>query len=104
MTLCGSTDHRPAIGWLLGLALAAAQCATPAAANDDPCSGFRWDMARERTLFASVPQTVVAGRDPKHPPALVSGRLYELQLSPQAATHPALPPGKRSDDQHSFAG
>jgi hypothetical protein len=104
MTLCGSTDHRPACAWLLYLALAVGQGATPAAAGDDPCSGFSWDMTRVRTLFAGSPQIVNAGRDPQQAPALVSGRLYQLQLSPQAATHPALPPGKHSDDPHSFAG
>ncbi|HEY1726647.1 MAG TPA: hypothetical protein VGF89_14590 [Steroidobacteraceae bacterium] len=102
MTPGGRIHHRSAIGWVLAVALAASQSASPADA--DPCTGFSWDMTRVRTLFASAPQSLQAGRDAQQAPPLSIARLYELQLAPQTQTHPALPPGKHSDDQHSFAG
>ena len=45
-------------------ALLVGTAATPARA-DDPCAGFKWDVSKERALFAASvqPQAQPAGRD-----------------------------------------
>lgn len=49
----------------------------------DPCAGFRWDVTRERALFATdvVPTELAAGRDPAAAPELLEGRAYHLALA-----------------------
>ena len=55
--------------------------AAPARA-DDPCSGFTWNVAHERALFASAAQALSAGRDAATAPAIEIDRLYDLALAP----------------------
>jgi len=64
---------------LLALGLAA----RTASADQDACTGFTWNVVRERALFASAPQSVAAGREPGTTPLLAAERLYELKLGQQ---------------------
>jgi len=63
------------------LALAAAGAVAPAAAADDPCAGFSWNVAHERALFAGAARALASGRDAASAPSLEVERLYELTLA-----------------------
>jgi hypothetical protein len=56
--------------------------AAPALA-DDECAGFKWDVSKERALFAGAAADVIAGHDPKSAPVVVPNRLYRVRLAPQ---------------------
>ncbi len=95
-----SAGALPLIGALL-LSIAA----VPAHA-DDPCAGFKWDVSKERALFAASaqPQAQAAGKDGTGTPVLVPDRLYVLRLAPQDQVSFSVPPGKASRGEGSFAG
>lgn len=79
--------------WIGATALSALLAASARA--DDPCAGFTWNVAHERTLFASAAQELNAGRDPATAPAIETDRLYDLALAPnQQVQLPA--PNKRA--------
>jgi hypothetical protein len=86
-------------------ALLAGSGAAPAHA-DDPCTGFKWDLSKERALFgASVqPQAQPAGKQGAGTPVVVPDRLYVLRLAPQEQVSFSVPPGKNSRSEGSFAG
>jgi len=70
--------------------------AVPASA-DDGCLDFKWDVSKERALFATTPTAVQAAKDPVSAPAIVPNRLYSLQLSAQdQVTFKLTPAGKKS--------
>jgi hypothetical protein len=71
---------------------------------DDPCAGFKWDVAKEHALFAGAGAALPAGKDVASAPALVSERLYELKLLPQTSVAFAVEPGKSKPDDGQFAG
>ncbi len=79
--------------------------ATPARA-DDPCAGFKWDVSKERALFAAPvqPQAQPAGRDGTAAPVVVPDRLYVLRLAPLDQVNFSVPPGKTAQGASSFAG
>jgi hypothetical protein len=90
---------------LLAPALLTLGLATHTAHSDeDPCAGFSWNVAPERALFASAPQSVSAGRDAPSAALLAPGRLYQLQLAPQGQVHLRLPPGKKTQSNGGYAG
>jgi len=83
-------------GLLLVLGLILGGAAVPASA-DDGCLDFKWDVSKERALFAAVPTALQAGRDPMSAPTVVPNRLYSLQLSAQdQVTFKVNPPAKKS--------
>jgi hypothetical protein len=84
----------------LALSLAAGM----AAAQDDPCAKFSWNIERERALFASAPQAVVAGRDASSAPPLAPERLYQLQLAAAGQITLLLPPGKKTGADGAYGG
>ena len=65
---------------------------------DDPCLGFKWDVAKEHALFGGPAAALSAGKDPASAPTIAAGRLYALQLAPQAAVSFAAAPGKSPPD------
>jgi hypothetical protein len=77
---------------------------TQAFADDDPCSGFKWDVSKERALFASTAVATAAGKDAASAPAVTSNRLYQLQLLPTSQVSFAVPPGKTSPLEGTYAG
>jgi hypothetical protein len=71
---------------------------------DDPCTGFKWDVSRERALFATAGATLPAGKDRASAPGVVPNHLYRVVLLP--ATQVAFPvtPGKSSPTDGTYAG
>ncbi|HEY0232891.1 MAG TPA: hypothetical protein VGC55_16720 [Dokdonella sp.] len=62
---------------------------------DDACSGFKWDVKHEHTLFIHEGRMATAGKDDKSAPMLDVDRLYLLGLSPQENVKFATPPAKK---------
>jgi hypothetical protein len=85
---------------VLGLTVAAS-CAR---AEGDPCARFSWNIAHERALFATAPQSLAAGRKPTAAPPLAPERLYQLQLTAQDQVVMLLPAGKKTPVDDAFAG
>jgi hypothetical protein len=97
MTLLRSS----ALSWLTVVILATT---TVAAAADDPCGGFKWDVAKEHALFTKAPESIAAGHDLASAPVMKADKLYELALAPQDGVKFVLPPGKKGLPDGAFAG
>jgi hypothetical protein len=80
-----------------------AAAATPALA-DDPCLGFKWDVSKEHALFGGSAAALAAGKNPASAPRISAGRLYALQLAPQAGVSFAVAPGKKTPPGGAYAG
>lgn len=65
------------------------------ARSDEACRDFKWDVAKERALFAGTPASLAAGADLKSAPSIEPNRYYQLQLTPQAQVSFAVAPGKQ---------
>jgi hypothetical protein len=50
---------------------------------DDACAGYKWDVSKERALFAGAAAPLTAGLDPKSAPVVVPNRLYRMRLARQ---------------------
>jgi hypothetical protein len=59
----------------------------------DPCSGFKWDVSKEHSLFGGSATSLPAGKDLAAAPTIETDRLYRLQLTPQDQVTFAVPPG-----------
>ena len=94
-----------ALRWMvLWLTCTAAACQAVPARAEEGCTPLKWDVARERVLFAGVAKAVAAGGDVAAAPALVPDELYELTLKPQQQLTPAAPLGKKARPEGAFAG
>jgi hypothetical protein len=71
---------------------------------DNLCTSFKWDVAHERALFASAPQSVVASRDVASGPQLLPDRLYGLSLFPQDQITLSVPLGRKAQFDGAFGG
>jgi hypothetical protein len=71
---------------------------------DDPCVGFKWDVSKERALFASSAARETAGKDRASAPVVVPDRLYQLQLTSQQQVTFSTPPSKKTAAEGSYAG
>jgi hypothetical protein len=71
---------------------------------DDPCAGFRWDVSKERVLFAESALTLAAGKDRMSAPMVVPNRLYQLHLTPQDHVAFVTPPAKKMLTEGAYAG
>jgi len=90
--------------WLaIGLAVSSSLACLPLAAAET-CSGFTWDVTRERALFAGAGSALPVGADTASAPLLVPDRLYALQLQPQAKVTFVTAPGKSRPVENSYAG
>jgi hypothetical protein len=78
--------------------------ATVAAAAEDPCAGYKWNVTQEHALFSKAPESVAAGRDLSSAPVVQAAKLYELALSPQDGVKFVVPPGKKGLPDGAFAG
>ncbi len=76
--------------------------ALPALADND-CVDFKWDVSKERALFAQAPGELTAGKDPKSAPVIVPNRLYKLRLAVQDQVVFSTAPGKNTATP-AFAG
>jgi len=88
---------------LLFLTVALGSAALPAAA-DEACLDFKWDVSKERALFASTPASLNAAKDPASAPVIVPNRLYALRLMAQDQVAFPLPPGKKMAAASAYAG
>ena len=71
---------------------------------DDACIDFKWDVSKERALFAGAPSALAAGKDSATAPVILPNRLYKLRLAPQEqVTFPVIP-GKKAAAGGAFAG
>ena len=66
----------------------------PAVAADAGCIDFKWDVSRERALFATQARVLDAGTDAANAPALEPDRLYQLRLKLRPGVRFAAPPGQ----------
>lgn len=91
-------------GWLLaGMFLAGMASPRPALANEDPCQGFKWDLRRERALFAAPAGPAVSAHST--PLATIpSGKAVDLVLAPQAEVKLLAPPAKPMLSDGAYAG
>ncbi len=94
------TSSHTVIALLLTLGFAVT--AKPALA-DDGCVDFKWDVSKERALFAGPASAVNAGTDAKSAPVIVPNRLYKLRLTPQEQVAFPVPPAKKAAEG-AFAG
>ncbi len=85
------------------LAFVIGNLALPAQA-DDACMDFKWDVSRERALFAGTATAVTAGTDQKSAPIIVPDRLYALRLTAQDHVKFAAAPAKKSAGTAVYAG
>ncbi|MEP6547329.1 MAG: hypothetical protein ABJD53_07660 [Gammaproteobacteria bacterium] len=93
----------PRMAFALLLALGFAITATPVH-GDDGCIDFKWDVSKERALFAGTPSAIKAGMDAKSAPVIVPNRLYKLRLAAPAQVTFALSPLKKKAAEGAFAG
>ena len=82
---------------LLGAAVAPAMA-------DETCVDFKWDVSRERALFAGPATPLTAAADPKAAPVILPNHLYEVRLQPQETVAFAATPGKKNPRLGSHAG
>lgn len=85
------SSRRPVFSLIL--ALAAASGARPALADGD-CVDFKWDVSKERALYAAAPIELSAGKDAGSAPVIVPDRLYRLRLTALERVAFVATPGK----------
>jgi hypothetical protein len=85
------------------LALVLKGAAQPALA-DEACVDFKWDVGKERALFAEAPVALTAGRDAMSAPAVVPNRLYRLKLTLQDKVTFSAGPGRKPGGAPAYAG
>jgi hypothetical protein len=78
--------------------------ASLSARADDVCTDFKWDVSKERSLFATAPTPLNAGTDAKTAPTVLPNKLYQIQLASQASVKFALEPGRKSRANSDHAG
>lgn len=71
--------------------------------GDAACNGFKWDVSRERALFATPPLPLAAAVGGEKAPAVRPERLYRLQLVPSAHISFPVTPGK-TPSEGSYGG
>jgi hypothetical protein len=75
----------------------------PVASAAGACN-FKWDVTREVQLYATAPQSQVAGLSAGDAPAIEAGHLYALELKPQETVRYAVAPGKKMLADGAFGG
>ena len=90
-----------AFSLLLALVLGGA---IPPALADDACLDFKWDVSKERALFAGTPAVLTAGKDPRSAPVVVPDRFYKLRLNVQDRVAFSVSPARKPATTTAFAG
>ena len=85
------------------VALAAGGLAATAQAND-ACLDFKWDVSKERALFAAKPAALTAGKALERAPVVVPDRLYELRLAAQVQVTFRVPPAAKVAGSDAYGG
>jgi hypothetical protein len=101
-----TNPHIAVVTLILGIILVGgvAGVSRAAAEDSDPCAGYKWDVSRERALFAGPAQPLRAGKDAAAAPVLESGHLYALELAATSQVAFAVAPGKASPADGTYAG
>jgi hypothetical protein len=76
----------------------------PALADNDPCEGFKWDVAKERALFASPATMATAGKAGTASPVAALNRLVHLKLFPTSQVAFPVAPGKSGSADGTYGG
>jgi hypothetical protein len=71
---------------------------------DDACLDFKWDVRKERALFAETPAASAAGRTEASAPVVVPNRLYSLRLVAQDQVAFLVPPAGKMRATPAYAG
>jgi hypothetical protein len=85
------------------LALLSASALTAAHA-DEGCLDFKWDVSKERALFAGSPAVLKGGHDPVSAPIVIPNRLYSLHLMAQDQVAFAVSPANKPAVSPAYAG
>jgi len=85
------------------LALVLEGAAQPVLAGE-ACVDFKWDVSKERALFAEAPVALTAGRDPMSAPVVVPNRLYRLKLTIQDGVTFSIAPARKTAGAPAYAG
>jgi hypothetical protein len=64
----------------------------------DPCARYKWDVTRERALFAAATSPVTAAKDGRSPPSIATDHAYRVQLAPAGQVVLPTSPGKPSSE------
>ena len=86
--------------WLVALPASAQQNSVAA----DPCARFKWDVTRERALFAGPASAVIAAKDGRSPPPLATDHAYRVELAPASQVVFPVSPGKPSPAEGTYSG
>jgi len=71
---------------------------------DEACVDFKWDVSKERTLFAATPAALTAGTDPMSAPVVAPNRLYRLKLTIQDRVAFSAAPARKAASAPAYAG
>jgi hypothetical protein len=86
------------------IVLAGVFCISAPAFSADECRDFKWDVSKERALFAGPAAELVGGADLNSAPVIMPDRLYRLQLAAQSTVRFAAAPGKTTPADGAYAG
>ncbi len=89
--------------YMLMLAVLLAGAGESVRAETDPCSGYKWDVSKERALFGTAAKQASAGKSSVSATPVSVNQLYELTLSPVTQVSFPVTPGK-SPPSGSYAG
>jgi hypothetical protein len=81
--------------------------AAPAQQNSvaaDPCARYKWDVTRERALFADAASPVTGAKDGQAPPRIAIGRAYRVELAPAGQVVFPAAPGKTFPAEGRYSG
>ncbi|HEY3851607.1 MAG TPA: hypothetical protein VGL87_11580 [Steroidobacteraceae bacterium] len=70
----------------------------------DPCARYKWDVTRERALFAAPASSITAAQDGRAPPRIATNRAYRVKLAPAAQVLFPTSPGKASPPEGNYSG
>jgi hypothetical protein len=76
----------------------------PQAPAADPCAGFKWDVHRERALFATAGASLAAGKDGPSAPAITPNHLDRAILLPAGQVDFPMVPGRMSPVESTYGG
>jgi len=80
-------------------------CQITAAAEDDPCTRFTWDVSHELAVMKEEPRTLAAAPNPQSAlPQLDLDTPYEITLADQSAAVFIITPGKPTLPDGAHAG